>query len=132
MCLKRNWCNSERDDVTDSFKIIHNDYDNSLNVLSSSGNSKNQRNPTTQNLREHSSYRSRNFLKRVNSYLFWSYLTAACLIKGMSFMEVVYPLKNLVACPTAPGRLESWKTIQPKRIQRKKLFPLSFLGLANS
>lgn len=47
-------------------------------------------------------------------------------------MEVVYPLKNPVACPTAPGRLESWKTIQPKRIQRKKLFPLSFLGLANS
>lgn len=50
----------------------------------------------------------------------------------MSFMEVAYPLKNPVACPTAQERLESWKTIQPKRIQRKKLFPLSFPGLANS
>ena len=57
---------------------------------------------------------------------------AARLTKGTSFMEVAYPWKDPVACPTAQERLEFWKTIQPKRIQRRKLFPLSFLGLANS
>lgn len=46
---------------------------------------------------------------------------AVRLTKVMSFMEVAYSLKNPVACPTAQERLESWKTIQPKRIQRKKL-----------
>lgn len=72
------------------------------------------------------------FLKRASSYLFWSYLTAAPLTKGMSSMEVVYPLKNPVACLTAQDRFEFLKTIQLKRIQRKKLFPLSFPELANS
>lgn len=78
------------------------------------------------------SERTPKFPKKVNCCLFWSYLTAACVTHGISFRKVAYPLKSPVACPTAQDRLESWKTIQPKRIQRKKLFPLSLLGPANS
>lgn len=100
-------------------------------MLSHNATVKKPRKQTTQSERTLFSWKQK-FLKRISSCLFGSYLAAAPLGKGMSFMEVAYPLKNPVACPTAQERLESWKTSQPKRIQRKKLFPLSFLGLANS